>query len=305
MFGYRNNDAVLIICQNNEAKSIEITGLNDAASEFIGYDEKELLNHPLVEIVSPHVAELIHEYVEYEEGGNDVGQVLAKQAKLHVMCKDKRERNYRMKVVRDTSTIGHSCYRLVLQSLYTERKDEALHKAIEENFKGYEVLDKALQIPNRASLVKDVDIVGHYHHKAKLRASLIVMQPDYIAAYQEQYGEKECADLFRHMIGICRNNLRARDVVAVVNEHQLGILLLDSISDLTRMIANRLRWQMTAHPFTLKDKTVLNLSVSIVHADIDGKLKGEDMVAFCEKTLAAVPADKASHLSDITSKLVS
>ena len=91
LLGHRSNDAVITICQNNAAKSIEITGLNKAGEELLGYRTSDLKGKPLFFILPPRIANMLKEYVEYESDANDVGQVLAKVQSFSTVSQDGRE----------------------------------------------------------------------------------------------------------------------------------------------------------------------------------------------------------------------
>src|SRR5690242_5310698 len=103
MLGYRSNDAVITICQNNAAKSIEITEINKPAEDLLGYTNTELLKKPLHHILPPRIGTLLEEYVEFKGDASDVGEVLAKVQSFSIVGRDDKETGYRLKVVRAES----------------------------------------------------------------------------------------------------------------------------------------------------------------------------------------------------------
>ncbi len=296
MLGYRSNDAVLTICQNNTAKSIEIIDINDAAAAPIGYGRQELVGRALAAVIPMQLATLLIEYVEYEDDANDAGVVLSKVQNFSLLTRDKQEKRFRLKVVRGESTKDKITFRLVLQDAVDMRKDNAIYTLIQENFKGHEVLHPALGIADLHSLEKDIDLTIYYHHKAQLRVSFVLLQPDHFLDLEKQYGAVQANAILKHIVQVCRGNLRPSDMVAAASDTQLGFILLDAISDSTRMVANRLRWQIAAHPFALPDTSPLSLSASIVYANIDGVLPANQLVAACKDALANLPQDIASQL---------
>lgn len=300
MLGYRNNDAVLVICQNNKAKSIEIVSLNDVATGLLGYSTADLQGKAFTKLVPERMSILLEEYVEYEADANDVGAVLSKVQSLTLIAKDKKEKRLRLKVVRDESLKDKITFRLVLQDTIDLRKDDAIQKLIQENFKGHEVLDKTFGVPDLASLKKDIDLVAYYHHKAQLRASLLMIQIDYYESFESQYGELQCIGFIKHIMQVCRGSLRPGDVVAYPGNHHIGILLLDSASDATRMVANRLRWQIAANPFKLVDKTTLPLSASMVYANVTGAVNADKILTACEAELMKCDGGASAHLLEVT-----
>lgn len=298
MLGYRSNDAVITICQNNAAKSIEIIDLNDTACALTGYGADELSGKMLAQIVPPRIAELLAEYVEFENDANDVGAVLSKVQNISLYGKDKSEKHFRLKVVRGESTKDKLTFRLVLQDALGARKDDALRRAIGDNFKGHEVLDPKSGLPDRHSLEKDMELAGYYHRKTELRASFVMVQPDHLDAIEKQYGKESRAGFLKHIAKVLRSSLRPDDVVATVDEKKLGVLLLDAESDSTRLVANRLRWQIAANPYVLPDNTTLNFSASMVYTNVDGAATPDKIVEACDDAMDKLPKDAASQLKE-------
>ncbi len=300
MLGYRSNDAVLTICQNNKAKSIEIIDVNEAAASLTGYGKQELVGRALASVVPMRLSTLLIEYIEYEEDANDVGAVLSKVQSFSMLAKDGKEKNFRLKVVRGESTKEKLTFRLVLQDAIDLRKDDALHKLIQENFKGHEVLHPALAIPDRHSLEKDIELTIYYHHKASIRASFVALQLDHLESLEKQYGAALAGEILKHVVHVCRGNLRPGDVVGAISDTQIGVLLLDAVSDSTRLVANRLRWQVAAQPFALPDTSLLSLTASMVYININGSLVADKLVDVCVSALAEIPEEAASQLLEVS-----
>ena len=299
MLGYRSNDAVLTICQNNVAKSIEIIDVNEAAASLTGYSKQELAGRALASVVPMRLSTLLIEYIEYEEDANDVGAVLSKVQSFSMLAKDGKEKNFRLKVVRGESTKEKLTFRLVLQDAIDVRKDDALHKLIQENFKGHEVLHPSLEIPDRHSLEKDVELTIYYHHKANIRASFVAIQLDHLESLEKQYNAAQSSEFLKHIVQVFRGNLRPGDVVGAISDTQIGVLLLDAVSDSTRLVANRLRWQVAAQPFSLPDTSMLSLTASMAYINIDGVLTADRLVDACLSKLAELPEDAASQLVEV------
>lgn len=296
LLGYRSDDAVLTICQNNSTKSIEIHDINENAESLLGLRAGDLKDKPLTTILPSRIAEMLEDYVEYELDGNDVGSVLTKVQSFAVLGKDKKETGYRLKVVRAESTDQTIHFKLVLQDQLGLRKNEALRQAIQENFKGHEVLDPDMLLPDKKSLEKDIELMGYYNSKSDLRTCFAVLQLDHYDALLSQYGDNLCLSLLRHVATICRQNLRPDDVVGCVSRRRIGVLLLDTTPESARMVFNRLRWQIAANPYDLPNKTTLGLSVSIGFARISGVVKDRNLVDECCKALDAQGESTANAL---------
>ncbi len=283
--GYRSSDAVLTICQNNKAKSIEISNINKPAEEMLGYENSELASKPLASLLPARIAELLSEYVEYGSDANDVGNVLSKVQSFSIIGRDGKESAYRHKIVRAESTGAMLMFNLVLQDTMGFRKNEALRKAIQDNFKGHEVLDPDTGLPDRNSLAKDVELMGYYNSKSDLRTCFALLQLDHFDELLSQYGRPACVAIIRHIAHICRQNLRPDDVVGSVNNKRVGVLLLDTTPESARLVFNRLRWQIAANPYTLPDRTNIGLSVSISFGRVVSGLGDRKLIDNCESFL--------------------
>ncbi|MGE3713974.1 MAG: GGDEF domain-containing protein [Alphaproteobacteria bacterium] len=281
LLGYRSDDAVLTICQNNGTKSIEINDVNENAQKLLGYVDTELKGKPLIKILPKRIADMLEDYVEFAIDANDVGSVLSKVQSFSVVDKEEKEHGFRLKVVRAESDGKNMNFKLVLQDRMGLRKNEALRQAIQENFKGHEVLDPDMMLPNRYSLEKDIELMGYYNSKSDLRTCFAVLQLDHYNDMLTQYGHNLCMGLVRHMATICRQNLRPDDVVGCVSPHRIGILLLDTVPESARMVFNRLRWQIASNPYDLPNGNTLGLSVSIGFARVTGVIKDRNLINEC------------------------
>jgi len=298
ILGYRSTDAVVTICQNNRAKSIEISDVNKAAEDMLGYASRDLAGKPLYEVLPPRIAEMLSEYVEFEADANDVGQVLTKVQSFSIIGKDGKETGYRLKVVRAESTGDTIFFKLVLQDKTGLRRNEALRKAIQENFRGHEALEPETGLPDRPSLGKDIELMGHYSHKSDLRSCFAILQLDHYDDLFSQYGRPACYSIIKHIAALCRQSLRPDDVVGSISYKRLGVLLIDTTPESGRMALNRLRWQIAANPFLLPDKTSIGLSVSISFSRIGGRVSDKSILDECDHALDAA-GNAVNVLSEI------
>jgi len=299
MLGYRSNDAVITICQNNTTKSIEITEVNPAAEELLGYKSVDLAKKPLHRILPPRIGTLLEEYVEFKSDASDVGEVLAKVQSFSIVGRDDKETGFRLKVVRTDSNGSNIMFRLVLQDRLGLRKNEALRKAIQDNFKGHEVLDPETGLPDRNSLLKDIELVGYYNSKSDMRTCFAILQLDHYDELFSQYGKPACLAMIKHIAAIARQNLRPDDVVGTINHKRLGVLLLDTTPETARMVSNRLRWQIAANPFELAEKGSVGLSVSIAFSRVSGRITDKKLLDDCNEAMDRLGKTTANALVEV------
>lgn len=299
MPGHRSTDAVVTICQNNTAKSIEIADVNEQGLNLLGYSADEIQGKPLNDILPPRIAELLKEYVEYSSDANDVGQVLSKVQSFSAIGKAGKEKAYRLKIVRADATDDNIQFDLILQDKSGIKKNEALRKAIHENFDGHKVLDEATGLPDRKSLIKDVELLGYYSNKSDMSSCFGIIQLDHYDELLSQYGREACHNIYKHISQLLMQSLRPDDVVGVCNYKRLGVLLIDTTLESARMTVNRLRWQIAANPFMLEDRTSVGLSVSIAFMRISGAMGGESPLEICEDVLEKMGPTAINVLTEV------
>ncbi len=280
--GYRSNDPVITICQDNAQRSCIITEINQQAEEFLGYTATTMQGMTLASLLPERIRALLQEYVEYETEGNDVSAVLGKVQSFCMLDKEGNEMAFRLKVLRSPSLDGKDYFKLILQNGQGNRRSEAFRSILRENFKGHEVLDASTGLPDRYSLTKDIDLALFYVHKGDLTASLAVLDLDKYQEIMEKYGEQTVLDMLKHIAAIAKQNLRPDDTIGCLLPRRIGLILLDTNLESARMVLNRLRWLIAANPFTLPDKTTQALTVSIAFAPLGGRPNDKEVIEDAE-----------------------
>ncbi len=297
---YRSNDAVLTICQNNKAEIVTITEVNDIAKELTGFSALELIGKPLANILPERIAELLTEYVDFENDTSDVGTVLSKVQSFSIIGKNGKEKAYRIKIVRVPSSGNILLFLLVLQDGLGARKNEAVRKVIRENFKGHEALDPQTELPNRASLIKDIGVMKRYSTTNDILSCLAVLQIDNYDKLLAQYGAVICLDILKYIGFLTKNSMRPDDVVASIGNDRIAILLVDMAKDSERLVLNRLRWQIASNPYIGENKNTIGLSVSISFCDIVSNIGDKETVEKCETALDGLSAGAHNVLVEAT-----
>lgn len=298
---YRNNDAVLTICQNNHNQTITISDINPSASELIGFEAIDLVGNSLKKILPNRISELLDEYVEFENNANDVGAVLGKVQSFSIIEKEGKEKAYKIKVLQAESGAGILFFSLVLRDTIDVRKNDAVRNVIQENFRGHEAINTLTGLPDRSSVIKDIDLMKRYISAGDIKSCFAILQIDNAEGIIKSYGENIFNNIIKHAAFIARQSLRPDDVLASINDKQIGVLLVDIAFSSTRMVLNRLRWQIAANPFVLQDKTQLGLSISMSFCNIDGNDNGEAVVKKAEDLLSKLSLDNNNTLIESNS----
>lgn len=280
--GYRSNDPVLTICQDNQSKRVEILDINHAVEELLGFSSADMAGKSLSEFLPTRIATLLHEYVEFEDDGNDVGNVLSKVQSFCLHDHKGREVLFRLKVLRSESLDRNAYFKLILQSSQGNRRNEAFRAILRENFKGHEVIDPHTGLPDRNSLNKGIELVLFYVHKNELKASFALLELDGAKAIAEKYGSDVPHAIRRHIANIAKQNLRTDDTVGSLPQDRLGLILLDTNTESARMVLNRLRWLIAAHPYVLPDNVMLPVTVSIGFAQLGSRTADKNIISEAE-----------------------
>lgn len=293
--GYRSNDATITITQDNVRKVVRIHEINDAAEHVLGFQNSEIAGQPLVFLLPERIGNLLEEYVEYSHDGNDVGAVLSKVQSFCLTSKQQKEISFRLKVIRATPMNGLDQFKLILQDTQSGRRTEAFRSLLRENFKGHEVLDAKVELPNRASIAKDIEFVMFYVNKGELKASLAVIEINGFEALVGKHGEAEVVAAIKQAASVVRRNLRPDDVIGFLAPKRLALILFDTTPESSLMVLNRLRWLVAADAYVGEKKQPIPLTVSIGFTQISsGGDKG--ILRTAEEHLDASPIqDNAVH----------
>ncbi len=297
---HRPNDAVLTICQNNREKLVTISEINDAAKGLIGFEPSEVVSRPLSNILPPRIAELLTEYIDFENDSNDVGSVLSKVQSFSIVGKNGQEKSYRTKISRTESTGSSAFFSLVLQDAIGVRKNDAVRQIIKENFKGHESLDTQTDLPNRASLVKDIELMKHHANSSDMLSCFAVLQIDGYNKLLSKNGNSVCNEIVKFVASTASRCLRPDDVVGSVGDGRIGVLLVDITKDSERLVLNRLRWQVASNPFVDEDKKSISLSASISFFAISALNSDKKVLERCEVALDSLDAGALNILVDAT-----
>lgn len=300
LIDYRNNDAVITICQNNKAKSITISEINEAVGDIAGFEASDLVGKPLSAILPARIAELLTEYVEFEDDSNDVGAVISKVQSFSIVSRNGQEKAYKTKISRLPSSGGTMFFSLVLQDALGNRKNEAVRKVIRDNFKGHESLDMQTDLPDKASLVKDIDLMKRHGNSNAILSCFAILQIDDYDKFLAQKGISLGNELMKHVASIAARTMRPDDVVGCVGDGRLGVLLVDITRGSERLVLNRLRWQIASNPYSAAHSEPIELSVSISFYGISEYSSDRQVIEQCEAALDKLGAKSHNILVDAT-----
>lgn len=292
---YRKSDAVFIICQNNAKKMLEIAAINDEAASITGYGNEDIAGHPFSLILPERISSIISEFIEYEENKNDLQSVLSKVRDFAIKKKDGKEAEFRLRIVSGQPVDRNPCFYLVLIDEQKMRDGKAFRNIIKENFKGHEVIDPHTELPDRASLIKDLELMNYYVQDKHIKASFAVVDINYYDSLKSEYGEAACYKLHKHISEVFRQKLRVEDTLGTLSESTLGLILMETSQEEARMVLNRLRWAISVNPMHVDGEEVI-AQVNISFMQIDGKMGHQEVLKTCEEYAQWQRADATNSL---------
>ena len=282
---HRKHDAVLTVCQDNARKSVTVLTVNVAAEQLLGFAPEEVVGSSLNRFLPERISQDLEEYVEYEDGWNDVGNVLRRIRDFALVGKQGGNVPLQLRVIRAEPYQGHPVYQLIMREASRDVGNEAFRTILKENFKGHEVLDPDLKLPDRGSILKDIELVRYHVGRETVGASFAIVEVDDYRGLVDKEGQEQAHACMRAIGALCKQKLRGDDTVGCLSKSQLTLVLMDITQESARIVLNRLRWLIAAHPFTLENGKTISVNVSIGFGAIKSDQDENELLANCERSL--------------------
>ncbi len=294
--GYRKNDVVILVCQNNALKRIEIGRINASAEALLGFSSNELEGKSLTALLPQRIAEILQDHVEYGVAEFDVANVLSRVPNFKIVDAKSEEYACKLQVIPAQVLDGNAWFHLLLQPI-AGKKDGELHwrEQLSEQFKSHELLSEQTGFPSRTSLLKCIEQIQEYSVDAAQNACVALIEIANYGQVLDWHGPRAGLALHKEVGRICRQKLRGYDVVGSVSDAVLGIVMLDVKAETTRVVLNRLRWEMMANPVMVPKHGTVQLELRIAFSDVH-QAKAEALLAKCEASLLQ-PEDSALSTS--------
>jgi diguanylate cyclase (GGDEF)-like protein len=116
--------------------------------------------------------------------------------------------------------------------------------------------------------IATTELKRHQRH-AKI-TSILMLDIDHFKDVNDTYGHSVGDQALRHLVKICRDNLREEDIFARYGGEEFCALLPETDASTAKEVAERLRYNIESTPMEL-DEQLLHLSVSIGLSGIDAR----------------------------------
>ena len=295
---FRQTDAVLTIAQVNERRSIEVTAANQVAGELTGYSPEDLVGMEFVKLVPSKIHEVIEDYVEFEDGHNDVGEVLRKVRDFRIKTKEGKELSINMKIVRHHSNL-HDEFMLIMQDEEVQRGTDSFMAALRENFDGHAALNPDTQLPDRSSYEKGMDMIMLHMENISNGVCVAIFELDDYQQILGKYGVNACHKAMQDIAGLCKQNLRSNDVVAQFDKSRLALILVGTTREPAKIVLNRLRWLIDGMHIRSHQGVDFQTTTSVLFHEIDSNTQPDELIEKFESTLEDKPAESTNLVVEI------
>ncbi len=282
---YRKNDGMILVCQNNDDQSVVIYDANDVAQNLLGIAENDIKGKALVEVVPRRIRDAMEDFIEYEnDSSNDVYAVMQKIRDFRFLNREGEEVPVSLKVARTQSKDRNQWFQLIIKDEIYQREVDSFKQVLKDNFKGHEVIDKESGLPDRTSIMKDIEIAHYYATSKGLEACYVHFRLDNFDEIKRHHGQQQAVEVLKHVATNLRRNLRSDDTIGRINDEGVGVILMNITIDAARVVLNRLRWNITSDEIKLANGTMKAPSISIAFGNVGGEL-GESLPLRCENEL--------------------
>lgn len=253
----RKDDSVISVCQDNKKKTVLILGLNQAARGLLKYEKENLLNKPLINILSARAANNVKSYLEYTENGHDLLDILPKVIDFSLIDVKGEDVKAKVKVFRTAQFANNKInYELLIRDISLFHKlgifrDKYL---MSKKYKNHESFD----IPDNESSILELCIVLNFALQHQINAAIGVI------GLNSNCGETN--DALKVIIEHFYKNCRSDDFLGYIDKNKVLFILINCDAKNTPKIINRIHSAINKQ--LLKQKLP---SISIIYGNIAQK----------------------------------
>lgn len=285
----RKIDAIISIRQDNKARSLTVTGMNEAAERLTGYSVAELTGKKFNLILPPRIRDIVEGYLEYE-GENDFAAVARRIPNFQIVSKNQKVVPTSMKVFNlvEGAADAHD-YELLMRDLTLINKLAELKELILNSANTIQEKDQDTGLPSINSVVFAVDTSYSFleQHSA-IEVCFGLVEVTNIDYYRENYGEYVANELIGTLGSIVKKCLRVEDVIGYMGNDVIGVVLIDCNLENAKTAIQRTKAQIGTAKITMQNGKAASLSVGIAYTNIRKDMPMAQMIERCEAGLNSI-----------------
>lgn len=287
----RKIDAVLTVCQDNDAKTIVVTEANKAASRLTGYPVEELKNKKLTDLLPPDLTETVNSMVEFDAdgGAQDLASVMRKMFHFAIQKANGDVAPVNLKVFYVVSDGANPCYELLLRDITLIKKLEELREKSVAQHESITDVDSQTGLAGIKTLKENLNFLSAYiTGSTSIEVTFAAIQIDKLDKLTSKYGEESKAHLMKQVGEAVRKVSRAEDTVALINDTTIGLILLDCNQEDAHQVLNRYRLRIgsaAVQPDPNKEDSVIHVTSSFGFKEIKPDDTIESLVSVTKENL--------------------
>jgi len=305
----RRDDAIVSVCQDNEQRTVLILSVNQAAENLLQYKKEDLLNKPLVKILSARVADSISDYLDYTENGRDLFDILPKIINFSLIDSKGKDIQVKVKVFHTMQFTSNKInYELLIRDISLFHKlrifrDNYLAGRRYENHNSFGIL-------NNDSTMLELHVMLNFasQHQINIVVGMIRVDNKSFSkfAHDEQsleldifkrasvtkeiklFNVYETDSALKVTIEHFYRNCRSDDFIGYIdNNKALFIIVANDTSKLVNRIHSAINKQL------LKQKLP---GIAIAYADVSSQINGTELMERLNATLSNKSLSKVDWL---------
>ncbi len=268
----------MMVTQNNELGTLSVIGMNKNLQELLGY-ESEIDDAPFSQFLGSSAEKLVKEDVEYLDDAKDLLEVLRSHRQMRLLKQNGVEINLDVKIMRSMARDRHHLFRLVFSTPSLVKEKKSLSNMLRESFTGYEVTDSETMLPDRASMLKYIELTESYVKSKPIGACFVYMR---VENYEEEkkINKKHDVNVLQHLSHVVKRNLREDDTVGRISDDALGIILVDINDETVHLALNRIKHMIHHDPLILQNKEA-HIPLIRQSCVFLGDISTNDVAGFC------------------------
>ncbi len=237
----RFNDAVVIIRQDNQKKSLPVEASNDLVSNLLGYEAKDIVNHDLREFVSPEVKEVITENLEFEIDAASVDEILKKISNFRMRTKQGAEIPIRIRVMRSLSANGIDRFQLVMNDRSLMESLDAHRQNSRAELTPEQVVDPETNILTEEALLNDMEFISrHAEMNQSSETTFVVFKFFNHEKNKDLLGEEQADAIIGQLVDVIKKSKRETDFAGYYDDDSIILVLTETPLDHSKTPVERI-----------------------------------------------------------------
>jgi GGDEF domain-containing protein len=294
----RRGDGVIWLAQNNNDKSLLISGMNGVAERLLGYHAGEMVGRKFESLLSPRTAVSITEDLEYADDAPDFGDLFPRLRDVRMRHRNGEEISVNCSLNRMMSQGMNACFQLMIANDHEVAAAQKLRDFIATNLDGRKELDPITGLPNHKTAKEFLPLLKNYLSDSDMGVVFALIRLDRHEKSLARYGKEGCGQLLLHTYQCCRSTFRAEDLIFALSDHTLGVVLFDISRESSRVVLNRLRWKVSNYRIDFGGKPNFTITTCIGFDMLSGS--AEEVFERCERAMAELDANERNMLVEIT-----